>query len=290
MNKNKYNKNFYIYLLIFLIILLLIIFYLFDQKNIKVQKYLKNIYSNSKFLHNKFPHIINEKIQPKNINNIIVIDNFLSNDYFMFLNSQFNGKKFKSKDVLLRKASGIDFFNLHNNSEYTGFLELFYSNEILNTLTDTLKKPIQRPPLNDANACSLLIYSNKGDHIDWHLDYSNYNGDRFVVLLTLVNENKTKDGLSENEFQYIYNSGRANAMNESNKTGEKESDKNTYTLKMKPNTLVIFKGSEIKHKSTAIGDGEKRILLSMVFCDICQEKKNIINFIYEKIKNSIVYT
>lgn len=27
---------------------------------------------------------------------------------------------------------------------------------------------------------------------------------------------------------------------------------------MKPNTLVIFKGSEIMHKSTAINDGEKK--------------------------------
>jgi hypothetical protein len=43
------------------------------------------------------------------------------------------------------------------------------------------------------------------------------------------------------------------------------------------------------HKSTAIGENEKRILLSMVFCDICQEKKNIINFLYEKIKNYVVY-
>ena len=58
---------------------------------------------------------------------------------------------------------------------------------------------------------------------------------------------------------------------------------------MKPNTLVIFKGSEIKHKSTSIGKDEKRILLSMVFCDICQEKKNIINYTYEKIKNMIIY-
>jgi hypothetical protein len=97
-----------------------------------------------------------------------------------------------------------------------------------------------------------------------------YYGDRYVVLLTLVNENKDRTKLSENEFQYIHNGI-------------------TNKLKMKPNTLVIFKGSEIMHKSTPINDGEKRVLLSMVFCDICQEKKNIITFIYEKIKNYIIY-
>jgi len=63
-----------------------------------------------------------------------------------------------------------------------------------------------------------------------------------------------------------------------------------HTLKMKPNTLVIFKGSEILHKSTSIGENEKRILLSMVFCDVCQEKKNIVSYVYEKVKNAVVYS
>jgi len=53
--------------------------------------------------------------------------------------------------------------------------------------------------------------------------------------------------------------------------------------------LLIFKGSEIPHKSTEIGIGEKRILLSMTFCDICQEKKNISYEIYEDVKNNILY-
>jgi hypothetical protein len=99
-----------------------------------------------------------------------------------------------------------------------------------------------------------LIYSKKGDHINWHYDYSNYYGDRYVVLLTLVNENAEKNGgLSNNIFQYNY-------------------EGKTYDLKMKENSLVIFKGSEILHKSTEIENNERRILLSMVFCDICQAK------------------
>jgi len=151
-----------------------------------------------------------------------------------------------------------------------GFLELYYSNKLLDILRDVYKKPIQRTPLSDNNACSLLIYSNKGDHIDWHKDYSLYNGDRYVALYTVLNENKEKNDLSKNEFFYIY-------------------DGKTYKLKMQPNSLIIFKGSEIYHKSTSIDNNEKRILLSMTFCDICQEKKNIIQFLYEKIKNGILY-
>jgi len=274
-NKNTYNKNIsrkniYIIILIIFIILLLLLFYLFDIKNITVQKHLNNVHNNNKLLYDKFPNLINKNLNIKKENDIIIIDNFLNKDYFSLLNTQFENKRFISKDALLRKASGYDFFNLHDSNEFKGFIELYYSNEILDSLSNILNKRIQRTPLNDPNACSLLLYSNKGDYIDWHLDHSMYYGDRYVVLLTLVNENKDKTQLSENEFQYIHN-------NVTNK------------LKMKPNTLVIFKGSEIMHKSTAINDGEKRILLSMVFCDICQEKKNIITFIYEKIKNYIIY-
>ena len=148
---------------------------------------------------------------------------------------------------------------------------MYYSNHILDFLSKVIKKPVQRISLGDPNACSLLIYSKKGDHINWHYDYSNYYGDRYVVLLTIVNENAAKDGgLSQNIFQYNY-------------------EGKVYDLKMKENSLVIFKGSEILHKSSEIDDNERRILLSMVYCDICQEKKNVFNIIYESTKNYIVY-
>lgn len=264
------NKNIIILVLIIIIIFFLILFYLFDKKNINVQEHLEKININSNNLNNKFKYIINKDYKVIRENNIIVINDFLNPDYHNFLKKQFDNKTFESKDVILRKGSGYDFFKLHDSDEYIGFLELFYNNELLTNLSKIIGKSVQRPPLSDLNACSLLIYSNKGDYIDWHKDYSIYNGDRYVVLFTVVNENSSKNNLSQNEFYYVYNGIE-------------------YKLKMKPNTLVIFKGSEILHKSTSVNDGEKRILLSMTFCDICQEKKNIIHFTYENLKNMIIY-
>ena len=188
------------------------------------------------------------------------------------MRNQFNEKTYESKDFILRKATGINLFKLHQQQQiYPGILELFYSDDLIKSLSSVTNKPIQRVSLSDPNACSLLIYTNKGDHIDWHYDYSNYYGDRFVVLLTVVNENSSKNGLSENIFKYIYNG-------------------KVHELQMKENSIVIFKGSDINHKATSIGENERRILLSMVFCDICHEKqKNAFSVFYEKIKNSILY-
>jgi len=269
MIKNVIKNGIIIFLILFIIILFVLI-YLSDKQNIYVQKHLNSIHSNKKILHNKYKPLINEEVKVKYENNIIIIEDFLNPEFYDFLKNQFNGKTYKPINTLLRKAAGYDFFTLHDSNEYFGFLELYYTNELIDVLSDVLKKPVQRTPLSDTNSCSLLIYSKKGDYINWHKDHSKYNGDRYVVLLTVINENSSSTNLSENEFHYMFND-------------------NEYKIKMKPNTLTIFKGSEIMHKSTSIAENEKRILLSMTFCDICEEKKNLMYFVYEKLKGMILY-
>jgi hypothetical protein len=266
----KINNQIIIFFLILIIVFLLLLFYLFDVENIEVQKHLNSIYLNSQKINSKYDNLINKNPEIFVENEVYVINNFLNPDFFTYLKKQFDNKTFTSKNFGFRKATGVNFLDLHGNKEYNGFLELYYSSELTDFLTNILKKPVQKPPLNDTNACSLLIYNNKGDFIDWHKDNSLYNGDRYVVLLTVVNENAEKNGLSENEFIY--------------KHKEKE-----YPLKFQENSITIFKGSEVPHKSTSINENERRILLSMTFCDICQEKKNIVQYFNDKIKNYVVY-
>ena len=265
-NINKYLLFISIILCVFFFIIIILYLY---EKNTIVQNYLEDIHKRIRNHQNKFSNVVNDNYIVEKENNIIVVNNFLDNDYFQYIRKQFDNVKFESRNFIVRKANGINFFNLHKEN-YDGILELYYSNEFLNILSNIIGKPIQRISLSDPNACSLLTYTNKGDYINWHLDYSNYYGDRYVVLLTIVNENSEKDNLSKNLFKYTYN-------------------RKINSLKMKENSLIIFKGSEILHKSTAIDDNERRILLSMVFCDICQEKKNVFNILYEKSKNFILY-
>ena len=270
---NFYNfftdKNTIIIFLCIIIILFSLVFYLFDTMNIKAQQHLNKIYTNTQKLQQKYGNIINKNPEIISENGIYIINNILHPDFFQYLKTQFDNKTFVSKNIYFRKGTGIDFFDLHNNG-YNGMLEFYYSTQLLDLLSNIFKKPIQKPSLNDADACSLLIYTKKGDFIDWHKDHSLYYGDRFVVLLTIVNENKDKTGLSQNEF--IYNH-----------------EGHEYPMKLQENSIIIFKGSEVLHKSTGIDENERRILLSMTFCDICQEKKNIIQFVYEKIKHLVIY-
>jgi len=261
------NIKSWIIIILIIFILFILVFYLFE-KNTAFQPYLNEIQQNVSKLE-KRDSLINTNYSLNQMSSVLYIQNFLTKKYFESIKSMFVSKNFNSRNFLLRKASGINFFKLYQ-SEYKNLLNIYFSNNVLNQISSIIGKPVQRITLSDPNACSLLIYSNEGDYINWHYDYSGYYGDRYVVLLTIVNENANQDGLSNNEFIY--------KINGKNKK-----------LKMHENSLIIFKGSEILHQSTQIKKNEKRILLSMVFCDICQEKKNVFNQIYEKSKNFIVY-
>jgi hypothetical protein len=263
-------KNVVIFLLVVFIIVLFILIYLSDKQNISVEQHLHKIHSNKKILKQRFPSFMNPEMKVNHVNNIIVIDDFLNKDYFEFLKNQFNGKKYKPINTLLRKASGFDFFKLHESSEYFGFIELYYTNDFLDVISDVLKKPVQRVQLSDPNAASLLIYTNPGDKLEWHYDFSRIFYTRYVVLLTIVNENQDQTDLSQNEFHYMFN--------------EKE-----HKIKMKPNSLTIFEGDKIMHRASPISTNERRILMSFVLCDICNEKKSLMYFIYEKIKSMVLY-
>lgn len=261
------NINFTNYLCLLLILLLLLNCY--NEKNVTVQKYLPTIYKNQSFLKKKFINLINPQKQIIIKNDIIYVENFLDKDFYKYLVDQINRQSFKSNNMIFRKGNGVSFHELHKN--YNGFIELYHSNQLMQYIQFLLGKIMNRPPLNDKSCCSLLTYTSKGDFIDWHYDYSSYYGDRYTVLLTLVNENSSKNSLSSNRFIYF------------------DKNKKKIEMKCKPNSFLIFNGSNIKHMSTPIEENEKRVLLSMTFCDICQLKTNIFNSIYDKIKEFVIY-
>jgi len=269
--KLKLQKNTIIYLLIALIVILSLIFLLFDIKNVEVQSNLHNMHSRLQDVKDKYPTIINPNHSIVSSGEVTYIENVFISEYHDMISKQFDDLSMHpSNNLGLRKASAVNFMDLHKSNDYKGCLETYYNHEFIDFISSNIKKPIQRTNSSDVNSCGLLIYSEEGDHIYWHIDNSIYYGDRYVVLYTITNENPTKNGLSENEFYYRLN-------------GQEQK------LKMKPNSVVIFKGSDIWHKSTAISKNEKRVLLSMTFCDVCQEKKNIFNYIHDKIKNLVTY-
>ena len=255
---------------ILLVIALLYLFFLIDEKNTDVEIYLEKIYKNTKLLKSSYPHFINKNYDIIKNDKIIYIENILEDKLFYDLQKIFTNKKYETNNNIFRKGNGVNFINLHKNQEYNNLLSLYYSEDLLLLLNKLFNKYLQRISLNDKNACSLLVYNNKGDYIDWHYDVSDLYGKRYTALLTLINKNEHSGELSENEFIY-------------------KIDNSESKIKLKENSLIIFEGNKILHKSTPINVNEKRIILSMVFCDICQSNSNLLLKIYDKIKDKVTY-
>lgn len=264
------NKFIIIVIFILLIISLIYLYLLLNEKNIDVEVYIGKIYINTDKLKKNYKYFINENYNIIKNDNIIYIENFLTPDFFNHIQNIFINKQYSTNDNYFRKGNGVSFINLHKDIKYNDLLSLYYSEELSLIINKIFNKYLQRLSLNDKNACSLLIYTNKGDYIDWHYDISNLYGKRYTVLLTLVNKNNDTNELSENEFIYKVNNVE-------------------HKMKCKENSLVLFEGNNILHKSTPINNNEKRIILSMVFCDICQENSNLLLKIYDKVKDKTVY-
>jgi len=267
------GKEWVIVVLSSIIVVLLLFNYLSNRPQQKVVAYLSMIYENRRSLMERYGTFLHPSPIIKKKHNIIIMENVLNERFFQFLQDQVihSSYRYKSKQFLnQRKGTGVDFFSLLYDERYRGFLELYFSTELLDLISKVYQAPIQRVALNSSDICSLLIYTEPGDHIGWHKDFSHYHGNRYIALLTLVNEHQQTKMLSANRFMYRY-------------------DGKEYSYALPPNSLILFKGSEIWHQSTAIAEKERRILLSMTFCDTCQEKKNIFYDIYNYAKKKVLY-
>lgn len=145
---------------------------------------------------------------------------------------------------------------------------LYYSKEFIKILSGITGLPLENVSCNDEASMNVLVYNQPDDFISWHHDPNHYKGRRLNVLISLVNENASEAGnLSESELQYIV-------------------DGKQYSIKMPPNSMLVFDGSKIKHRATSIGEGDTRIVLSFTYCDVCRE--GLMGYAFKKIKELVL--
>lgn len=123
---------------------------------------------------------------------------------------------------------------------------LYLSPQFHALISGIVGEPVVPTPLHDQSSCSVLFYERPGDHIGWHYDHNFYKGRHFTVLLPIVNRDAAGNGLSAARLMArVAGSER--------------------TIATPPNSLVVFEGARVEHKATPIGEGERRVVLSMTF-------------------------
>jgi hypothetical protein len=101
-------------------------------------------------------------------------------------------------------------------------------------------------PPRDPHACALYFYTEPGDHIGFHYDTSYYRGERFTVLVGLVERSSSR--LVCQLYRDI--PGRETVE---------------VRLATDPGAVVIFNGDKLWHAITPLGEGEERVSLTLEY-------------------------
>ena len=168
----------------------------------------------------------------------------------------------------VRKGSSMSHHEMYD-TPYEKIINLIRNPDTLNLIKKRTGLNLQFIPRSDPNQISILFYNKPNDGIDWHTDSNLYEGTRWACIYTIFNESKNKK-FSSAKLKYKYNN-------------------KVFSINTEPNSLVLFKGDILDHKVDKLNDGEARIVISFVLCDICSSKQNLVNFFYGKLINLSFY-
>ncbi len=144
-----------------------------------------------------------------------------------------------------KKGGTLSYEAIHHRAPTC--LAFYHSPTLHRWLSDVVGETLVPTADHDQSSCSILVYDQGGDHINWHYDHNFYRGRHFTVLLSLVNRSAA-GGIS------------AGRLMQRKKNGDEPA------WACEENTLVIFEGARVLHRASPIADGDLRVMLSMTLC------------------------
>jgi hypothetical protein len=179
-----------------------------------------------------------------------------------------NKALFLRNDSSVRQGSSMGGHELHK-SPLSKIADIIDSPEFLEKVqSETGIANLQFVTEVDTNRLSLLYYKDEGDGIGWHVDGTIYLEDRWAGILTIVEDIRE----SESKFELKPNGKPA-----------------TFPVGKMENTLVLFQGDQVEHRSRTMLKDEERIVVSLLFSPNPTRTKNPILRLYQAWVNYIFY-
>ena len=166
----------------------------------------------------------------------------------------------------IKKGGSVSYFDVRRHAPTIH--ALYHSPEFIAWLSALTGAALLTCPESDAHACALYYYTEAGDHIGWHYDTSFYRGQRFTVLLGLVQHSR-----SELVARLYHKSGAR---------PEEE-----VRVASHPGTLVVFNGDRCWHMVTPCGAGEDRVMLSMEY--VTDRHMGLLPRLVSTVKDAVAY-
>jgi hypothetical protein len=125
-------------------------------------------------------------------------------------------------------------------------LGLYHAPAFLDFVRQVTGRAAAPCPERDPHACALYFYTEPGDHIGFHYDTSYYRGQRYTILVGLVERSSSR------LVCQLYRGDSSRAMVE-------------QSLATHPGTVVLFNGDKLWHAITPLGEGEERVSLTLEY-------------------------
>ncbi|PNH01887.1 hypothetical protein TSOC_012190 [Tetrabaena socialis] len=127
--------------------------------------------------------------------------------------------------------------------------ELLAKCPVVSQMYEDLERPLSRvigervsgTPLDLPTSCSLLVYEQTGDFINWHYDVNYFNGRFFTLLIPITPDNTC-----------------TTYKHQASPTTE-------VIVRIPEGRALLFEGEHVFHMATPICEGQVRVILSMQF-------------------------
>lgn len=249
---NKLNKlsklSIIIKVLIILLILIVgIIIYAYNSGSCKIQK--KYICSNEFCLYKQFQVDLSSEIKG-DINSMILNKNIQKRvDMSLYPENILNCALPNKKGITISTQ------NIIKNSNK---LINYYQNELCYIISDLIGLKLYPTDLDFPTSCSLLIYENEDDWINWHYDYNYYQGRFFTVLIPITHDNTCT------KFQFMKDTGKIVSLDLTN-------------------NALCFEGNYLYHRASKLCKNQKRVMLSCQY--VTDNSMSVINKVRIKLKD-----
>lgn len=178
---------------------------------------------------------------------LLRVENFLAPETFQRLQQECleNLPHLERNYVPRHKQGGtVAYETLHRTAP--NCLGFYHSPELASWLDDVIGAKVGPTANYDQSSCSILCYTEPGDHIGWHFDHNFYQGRHFTALLSVKNSSAA-GGVSASQLM------------------RQTMDGQEITVDTSENVFVLFEGNKVRHKATPTQAGDLRIILSMTF-------------------------
>jgi len=143
-----------------------------------------------------------------------------------------------------KKGGSVSYYTLLEQAPT--IIALYRSPAFVGFLQTITHQKIQPCPASDPHSCALYFYTEPGDHIGFHFDTSYYRGERFTVLVGLIERSS-----SRLVCQLFKDDPRRPLVE--------------FRLTTEPGTLVVFNGDKLWHSITPLGTNEERVSLTLEY-------------------------